>query len=224
MKLLLNANKLIALFFFSIISSQLAAQDYSYNPQRSAILLIDPYNEFLSEGGLLYPLSKETLDANNAIANMKAVVDAARESGIKVIYVPHNHYDEGDYDDWKFGGGSGRVFKAGTWNVEYHPDLQKQPGDLEARQHWKSSGFANTDLDFLLKMHDIDHVILAGMRANTCIESTARYAVELGYHTTMLTDAIGAFNMKEMQAAVEIDYPVISQNVLSTQEFIAAIE
>jgi nicotinamidase-related amidase len=220
------SNKIFVLTIFSALffSSAVSAQDYSYNPQRTAILLVDPYNEFLSEGGLLYALSKETLEANNAIANMKALVDAARESGMKVIYVPHHHFEEGDYDDWKFGGGSGRVFKADTWNVEYHPDLQKQPGDLEARQHWKSSGFANTDLDFLLKIHDIDHVILAGMRANTCIESTARYAVELGYHTTMLTDAIGAFNMKEMQAAVEIDYPIIGHNVLSTQEFIAAIE
>ena len=102
--------------------------------------------------------------------------------------------------------------------------MQKQPGDIEARQHWQSSGFANTDLDFLLKQHGLDHVVLAGMRANTCIESTARYAVELGYHTTMLTDAIGAFNMREMEAAVEIDYPVISHNVLSTKEFIAGID
>jgi len=39
----------------------------------------------------------------------------------------------------------------------------------------------------------------------------------------MLTDAVGAFNMEEMRAAVEIDYPVISHNVLSTKEFIAAI-
>ena len=88
----------------------------------------------------------------------------------------------------------------------------------------QSSGFANTDLDFLLKQHGIDHVILAGMRANTCIEATARYAVELGYHTTMLTDAVGAFNMREMRAAIEIDYPVIGHNVLTTKEFIGAIE
>jgi len=40
----------------------------------------------------------------------------------------------------------------------------------------------------------------------------------------MLTDAIGAFNMREMEAAVEIDYPVISHNVLSTKEFIAGID
>ena len=219
-----NKYRLFVALFSLFLPFGAYAQEYSYDPARSAVLLVDPYNEFLSEGGLLYPLSRETLEANNAIANMKQLVEAARASGVRVIYVPHHHYREGDYSGWKFARGTGRVFKAETWNVEYHPDLQMQPGDLEARQHWQSSGFANTDLDFLLKAHGIDHVILAGMRANTCIESTARYAVELGYHTTMLTDAVGAFNMAEMRAAVDIDYPVISHNVLSTREFIAAID
>ncbi|MBM89342.1 MAG: isochorismatase [Gammaproteobacteria bacterium] len=202
------------------VSFGVNAQDYDYNPSRTAILLVDPYNDFLSEGGLLYAMSKETLDANNAIENMKNLVTAARAAGLKIIYVPHHQSREGDKTGWKFGRGTSGVFKAGTWAAEYHPDLQMQPGDIEARQHWQSSGFANTDLDFLLKQHGLDHVVLAGMRANTCIESTARYAVELGYHTTMLTDAVGAFNMREMEAAVEIDYPVISHNVLSTGEFI----
>ena len=210
---------LIALFPLCV-SFGVNAQDYDYNPSRTAILLVDPYNDFLSEGGLLYAMSKETLDANNAIENMKNLVTAARAAGLKIIYVPHHQSREGDKTGWKFGRGTSGVFKAGTWAAEYHPDLQMQPGDIEARQHWQSSGFANTDLDFLLKQHGLDHVVLAGMRANTCIESTARYAVELGYHTTMLTDAVGAFNMREMEAAVEIDYPVISHNVLSTGEFI----
>ena len=217
-------SKGLSVLFFIISMSNAVGQSYSYDPERTAILLVDPYNEFLSEGGLLYPMSKETLEANNTIANMIDVVQAARRSGVKVIYVPHHHVEEGDYDDWKFYRGTGRAFKAGTWNVEYHPDLEMKEGDIEARQHWQSSGFANTDLDFLLKQHGIDHVILAGMRANTCIRSTARYAVELGYHTTMLTDAVGAFNMREMRAAIEIDYPVIGHNVLTTKEFIGAIE
>ena len=219
-------SKRLSLFLLLSIflSVEANSQDYDYDPSRTAILLVDPYNEFLSEGGLLYDLSKETLEANNAIENMKNLVTAARDAGVKVIYVPHHHSEEGDTAGWKFARGTGRVFRAGTWAVEYHPDLQMQPGDIEARQHWQSSGFANTDLDFLLKQNGLDHVVLAGMRANTCIESTARYAVELGYHTTMLNDAVGAFNMREMEAAVEIDYPVISHNVFSTDEFIELIE
>ena len=82
---------------FSVLTIQGGvAQSYDYDPERSAILLVDPYNEFLSEGGILYPLSKETLDANNAIENMKKLVDGARQSGDKVMYVQHNHIEEGD--------------------------------------------------------------------------------------------------------------------------------
>ena len=216
--------RVLVLSLFLSMAFAAHGQSYNYDPERSAILLVDPYNDFLSEGGLLYERSRETLEANNAIENMKNLITAARSAGVKVIYVPHHQSREGDKAGWKFGRGTSGVFKAGTWAAEYHPDLQMQPGDIEARQHWQSSGFANTDLDFLLKQHGIDHVVLAGMRANTCIQSTARYAVELGYHTTMVTDAVGAFNMREMNAATEIDYPVISHNVLTTGEFIEAIK
>ena len=50
---------------------------------------------------------------------MKNLVTAARAAGVKVIYVPHHHSEEGDRNGWKFGGVSGRVFKAGNWAVEY---------------------------------------------------------------------------------------------------------
>ena len=41
------------------------------------------------------------------------------------------------------------------------------------------SGFANTDLDYQLRQREITHLIMAGMIANTCLESTARYAREI---------------------------------------------
>lgn len=56
--------------------------------------------------------------------------------------------------------------------------------DMLARKYSKLlstvySSFANTDLDFQLRKHGIDKVIMAGMVANTCLESSARYAMEL---------------------------------------------
>ena len=85
-------------------------QSYNYDPERSAILLVDPYNDFLSEGGLLYERSRETLEANNAIENMKNLITAARSAGVKVIYVPHHQSREGDKAGWKFGRGTSGVF------------------------------------------------------------------------------------------------------------------
>jgi nicotinamidase-related amidase len=61
------------------------------------------------------------------------------------------------------------LFEKGSWSGEFHHELTPKQGDLIGQNHWTASGFANTNLDFLLKLHNVDHVIITGMRANTCI-------------------------------------------------------
>ncbi len=110
-----------------------------------------------------------------------------------------------------------------AWVPQFHPELVAQEGDIIAQNHWTGSGFANTDLDFLLKQHGIDHIVLAGMRANTCIDSTARYGVELGYHVTLIKDGIGSFTWEEIKATVETNFPNYGHCLLSTADFIKSI-
>jgi nicotinamidase-related amidase len=90
------------------------------------------------------------------------------------------------------GGYQQQIFAVGDWGGEWHPDFAPQSGDLVATEHWNSSGFANTNLDTLLKQKGITHVVLIGLIANTCIESTGKYAAELGYHVTLVRDATAA--------------------------------
>lgn len=197
-----------------------------YNPQKTALVLVDPFNDFLSEGGKLYSFTKETVEGTGMITNIKSLLTAAREKQIQIIYAPHHHTQKGDYLNWKFMGpshlGSQKImlFEKGTWGAEFHPELIAKEGDLIAQNHWTGSGFANTDLDFLLRQHNIDHIVLAGMKANTCIDSTARFGVELGYHVTLIKDAIGAFNWEEIKATVETNFPNYGHVLLSTEEFI----
>jgi nicotinamidase-related amidase len=116
------------------------------------------------------------------------------------------------------------VSEKGSWGGEFHPELLPQHGDLIAQNHWTASGFANTNLDFLLKQHNIDHVVIAGMKANTCIDTTSRYAVELGYHIALIKDAIAAFNWDEIKAPVEVNFPNYGHKLLSTEDFIDALK
>lgn len=44
---------------------------------------------------------------------------------------------------------------------------------------YNASSFANTDLEYQLRQHDITHIVLAGLTTNTCVESTARAAREM---------------------------------------------
>lgn len=201
----------------------------SFEHQKTAVILVDPFNDFLSEGGKLWPFTKETVEGVGLVQNLKALLAAARSRDIKIFYAPHHRTEEGDYKNWKFlspshlGTKNSKSFAKGSWGGEFHPELLPREGDIVAQNHWTGSGFANTDLDFLLKLHGVEYVVIAGMRANTCIDSTARYAVELGYHVTLIKDGIAAFNWEEIKATVETNFPNYGHNLLSTADFINAI-
>lgn len=200
-----------------------------YPTKNTALVLVDPFNDFLSPGGKLYNATKETVEGTGLIEHLKQLVAAARQHSLQVVYAPHHHIEKGDYLNWKFmapshtGSKNVQLFEKDSWGAAFHPELQAQEGHLIAQHHWTASGFANTDLDFLLRQHNIDHIVVAGMRANTCIDSTARYGVELGYHVTLIKDGIGAFNTEEIRVTVETNFPHYGHALLSTEAFIEAL-
>ena len=115
------------------------------------------------------------------------------------------------------------VFAEGTWGGSFHPDFEPRPGEVVAQEHWLSSGFGNTDLDLQLKKHGVRKVIVIGMRANTCIESTVRFAAELGYEVTLVKDAIGSFGHAEMEASLKFNMSAYASAVVSTQDLVGKL-
>ncbi|MFD7447184.1 cysteine hydrolase family protein, partial [Streptomyces sp. NPDC059909] len=125
----------------------------TYDPRRTAVLLVDPYNDFLSEGGEVWPRVEPIATEVGLLHNLRAVVGSARETGVRVVFVPHRRWQPGDYETWAHLASGQRhqkvhhSFARGTWGGEFHPDFQPQAGDVVAGEHWGASGFANTDLD-----------------------------------------------------------------------------
>jgi nicotinamidase-related amidase len=200
-----------------------------YSPDRTALLLVDPYNDFLSEAGKLWPMVESVASEVGLLANLRAITAAARREGIAIFIVPHHRWEPGDYADWnhptphQLAGGKRQSFARGTWGGDWHPDFAPRPGDVLVKEHWGASGFANTDLDLRLKQRGIDHVIVIGLLANTCIESTGRSAAELGYHVTLVKDATAAFNEEMMYAAHELNGPTFAHAIVTTAELLAAV-
>ena len=203
--------------------------DTTYPLDRTAYLLVDPYNDFLSEGGKVFPFIEPIASEVGLLDNLRALDRAVRAAGIPVFIVPHRRWEPGDYEDWAHPNPNqckvmhGHHFARGEWGGEWHPDFAPQPGDTVVHEHWGSSGFANTDLDFRLKHKGITHVIVVGLLANTCIEATARFASELGYHVTLVRDATAAFRHEMMHAAHELNGPTFAHAIVETAELIAAI-
>jgi nicotinamidase-related amidase len=200
-----------------------------YAKQTTGLLLIDPYNDFISEGGKLFGAAKAVADAVGTLVHMREVVDAARKAGIQIFYVPHHRAKPSDFSAWKHASpyqlGSHRmqVFAEGTWGGEWHPDFVPQANDILVKEHWNSSGFANTDLHIQLMQHGIEKLILIGMIANTCLETTGKFGVELGYHVTLVRDATAAFSAEAMRVAHDINGPTYAHAIVTSAELLDAL-
>jgi nicotinamidase-related amidase len=196
----------------------------NYATDSTALLFIDPYNDFLSEGGKVWPRIKAVAEDNGLLDNLRAITTAVRARGIRVFIAPHRRWKPGDYEDWAYPNPTQRgimerhSFAYGEWGGDWHPDFAPQAADVVAKEHWGQSGFANTDLDQQLRQRGITHVIIVGLLANTCIESTARYAMELGYHVTLVRDGTAAFDPELMHAAHQLNGPTYAHAILTTNE------
>jgi nicotinamidase-related amidase len=201
----------------------------AYPKNQTALLFVDPYNDFLAEGGKLWSRISTTANATHLHQNLRSVTAAVRKAGLPVFIVPHHRFEPGDLDGWahptpyQLRSQQGLVFQRGEWGGEWFPEFAPQPGDIVVKEHWSSSGFANTDLDYRLKQRNVSHVILIGLVANTCIESTGRFASELGYHVTLVRDATAAFSDEAVHAAHEINAPTYAHEVVTTEELVALL-
>ncbi|RAL61088.1 hypothetical protein DID88_010429 [Monilinia fructigena] len=195
---------------------------------KTAIILIDPYNDFLHPDGKAYPRLAESLADTNTIFHLQNLVTTARAQKIPIYYGLHQQVKLGFLAGWSHPTlmqeiqRENKTFEEGSWGVEIYkglePDVQGN-GTCFLVSIGCSSSFQNTDLDYQLKQRDVTHLVFGGLTANTCLESTARYAYELGYHVTMLKDATAGFTTMAKDAATDLIWPLFANEVLTVEEW-----
>jgi nicotinamidase-related amidase len=201
---------------------------YAYPYASTALLMIDPMNDFVHPDGKLWPYLRAEAEKVDLVANQTRALQAARASGLRVVYVPHHRHADGDYERFRFLNPTHqasipmRPFPRDGWGGDWLDALRPWAGDLVCAEHWFQSGFQNTDLDYLLRQHGIDHLVLTGQRTNACFEMTGRYGVELGYHVTLLRDATAAFTALDVEGTFNTAR-TWAHLVLTTDEFLAAV-
>lgn len=77
-------------------------EDLKYDKEITALVVIDPYNDFISEGGKIWNRVKTVAEANDCIPHMLQVLNAARQAELRVFYAMHHRYRPGDYETWKY--------------------------------------------------------------------------------------------------------------------------
>ena len=199
-----------------------------YEQKHTALLIVDPYNDFMSEGGKMYAATKLTADSVGFYENMRKLLPAVRAAGIQVFVIPHHRSRPDDFEKWMYvnpiqvQSKATQSFAVDTWGGEWHPEFGPKPGDVVVLEHWAQNGFAGTDLEVQLKQHGIRQIVLVGFIANSCVEATARFGMELGFHVTLIKDATAAFNPEGMEAA-RVNSVLYAHASITTIELLAAL-
>ena len=193
---------------------------------RTALVIIDTQNDFLSEGGVVWDLVGEGVVKNDVVNKLKNLISKAKGAGIPVYYSPH-YYDK-EYADWKnlnfidnvmF---ERKMFTRGEWGAEFHSDLLPGDDTVVCAPHKGLSGFHTSDVDIQLRKRGIDTIYLAGMSANLCVESHLRDAEERGYEVVIVNDATAAPGEDAYKAALT-NYMFIAHESITAEEALSRL-
>jgi nicotinamidase-related amidase len=174
-------------------------QELKINIQKTAVIVID-----LQKGITAIPT--EPYPADLVIKNSASIVKAARGKEMPVFLV--HVTPSPDFKDAlkPISETSFNISKFDPSWSEYIPELNIQATDFLITKHqW--GAFYGTELDLQLRRRKIDTIILCGIATNLGVESTARYAYELGFNQIFAGDAMAARSKEEHDYPLKYIFP-----------------
>ena len=192
-----------------------------YDHEKYALLIIDMQNAFMHEEGHLVKGGEDNKPYLEIVPNVKKLAQTARENNVPVVYMRHAYlpgYVDGGVlvhekvpSDMEGGG-----WLDGTFDTEVYSELAPQPGDVVMRKN-RYSSFYGTHLDTFLRTNGINSLIITGIHANCCCESTARDAVWRDYRVYFMSDGT-ASAFEDLKAAALKNVDIYFGTVLTCEE------
>jgi len=202
---------------------------------RTAVVITDPQNDFLSPDGVTWGLVGASVEANGTVANIATLMTSAKAGGFDVFISPHYYYpsDHG----WQFGGAvetmmhsinmfertgalslEGFQGSGADWLEVYKP-LINDGKTVVASPH-KVYGPQSNDLALQLRKRGIEKIILGGMSANLCVEAHLRELIEQGFEVAVVKDATAAAQTPDIDgyAAAVTNFRFLASTVWTTDQ------
>lgn len=188
---------------------------FEFDPDRTALVMIDFQRDFVYPGGFGESLGNDTSFLLSALPPAKRVLEACRAAGIFVIHTREGHRaDLSDLPVAKYERGKpslhigdpgpmGRLLVRG----EHGHDIVEEVAPIEGEPIIDKPGkgaFYATDLDAILKNRGIRWLIVCGVTTEVCVQTSVREANDRGYDALVLADAVGSYFPEFQRVALEM--------------------
>lgn len=185
-------------------------------PDHTALLIIDMQNDFAARGGFFDKKQINIAMMERAIPRQRALLDAARSSGVFVVYTENTVYVNPDgtilespahlafYDKCGYlpDLARGEFFTiAGQWGERTVDVLAPHRGEYVIHKH-RPSGFVGTNMDMILRARGVETVVVAGCVTQGCVETTVRDAGNHDYYVVVPSDAVASQSQQLHDAAL----------------------
>ena len=176
----------------------------SFEPARTALVIIDMQRDFLEPGGFGEALGNDVSLLRKAIAPCRAALAAARKAGLLVIHTREGHRpDMADAPPAKVSRGApskrigdsgpmGRILIRGEPGHGIGAELAPAAGEPVLDKPGKGA-FYQTDLELMLRNRGIEALLVAGVTTEVCVHTTVREANDRGFRCVVLGDCCGSY-------------------------------
>lgn len=201
---------------FSVNSKSFAAEPFvlPFDPQRTALVMIDMQRDFVEPGGFGEALGNDVSLVRSAIEPCKRVLAAARAAGLLVVHTREGHRpDLTDCPPAKLTRGGktfigtqgpmGRILVRGEQGHDIIPELYPVAGEPIVDKPGKGA-FYQTDLHLILQNRDIRTLIVCGVTTEVCVTTTVREANDRGFECIVPQDCVGSYFPAFQKAALEM--------------------
>jgi nicotinamidase-related amidase len=153
------------------------------------VVVIDMQNDFVKRGGSL-PVP----DAEATVGVIGGLLELARKSGMHVVYSQDTHRrGDPEWETWP------EHCQEGSWGWEIVTELAPGPNDTVLRK-FRFDAFYGTALDHLLRVWEVDTLVVCGTLANMCVQYTAASAALRWYGVVIPCDAISALDPFDLES------------------------
>ena len=189
---------------------------------RAALILLDMHACIVGPDGNAQPHATE----QNLVAHIRALRDAADSAAMVVVYV-HHRRPRGLRDTGMISALFREIaddpdLQPGAAGLDMLPELVVRPSDIVVEKQ-RAGAFAGTDLDQTLRAMGIDTLILTGAWTNLSVESTARFACDLGYRVVVVSDATASVSEEMHQAALTGGLSMLTE-IVTSADVIGALQ
>jgi len=188
----------------------LSTLDEQIHPEHTALIVIDPQNDFCSKDGAVVRLMEiDVSRIQSAAQRLNGFIQRAREEQLMIVWTQSFVDQDRARPSYRARSHTRRaksksmeLVKEGSNGADWYSEMTRPLSDEYVITKYHYDAFEDTNMDLLLSSRGIKTLLITGFNTNVCVETTARHGYIKGYYVVVVSDCTDAATEQEYESTL----------------------